>query len=63
MKSVFCKKADKPCRTEAESNKKALEKSMRAYKCEFCDFWHLTSKKKRTKSILLNRPLLEEHEY
>ena len=47
MKNDFCKRANKPCRTKDEAVIRAAEKGMRAYQCEFCGTWHLTSKEKR----------------
>lgn len=49
MRNEFCKCAQKVCRTEQECKVVALEKYLRAYKCEFCASWHLTSKDKRVK--------------
>lgn len=42
-KNEFCKYAGKPCRTEIDAELKALEKGMRAYLCESCGTFHLTS--------------------
>jgi len=51
MEKLFCMKAYKPCRTKEEAEQKAALSTeyRRAYKCEFCDWWHLTSNPKREK--------------
>lgn len=53
MKDDFCKRADKPCRTKEEAEAKAAlaTEYRRAYKCEFCGWWHLTSREKRPKVV------------
>lgn len=45
-KKPFCERAQKPCRTkEGAANKVArVSEYRRAYKCEFCDYWHITSR-------------------
>ena len=49
----FCKRADKPCRTQAEAEIKAHNSLQyrRAYKCEFCNQWHITSRLRREDEI------------
>lgn len=56
----FCKRANKPCRTEEESAVKAAEKGFRSYQCEFCGTWHLTSKLKKIRPAIRER---EEMDY
>jgi hypothetical protein len=44
-----CAVTGKLCRTEAAAKKRAEESrpKLRAYKCQFCPYWHLTHKKQR----------------
>lgn len=40
-----CIQTDKLCRLECTAKERAAQLKLRAYKCEFCDFWHLTHKR------------------
>ncbi len=53
----FCKRADKPCRTKEDAMERAsvVSEYRRAYKCEFCDYWHITSRLKHEDEILFEK--------
>lgn len=57
MKKEFCERAGKPCRTEDEAKAKADASTdyRRAYKCEFCDYWHITSRLRR-EDVVVHEP-------
>lgn len=62
MSQEFCKRAYKPCRSKVEALERANSSNeyRRVYKCEFCDWWHLTSKLKRDNE-LNTEPLDEDY--
>jgi hypothetical protein len=59
MKKEYCARAEKPCRSkeDAEAKADASTEYRRAYRCEFCDYWHLTSRLRREDEFLVvNEP-------
>lgn len=54
---LFCKNADKPCRTKENAEEKANTSSeyRRAYKCEFCEYWHISSRLKHEDVVTQER--------
>lgn len=49
----FCARASKPCRYEDDAKAKAdaSVEYRRAYRCEFCGYWHLTSRLRREDAV------------
>lgn len=42
-----CLRTDKLCRSERAAKRRARSMGLRAYKCEFCPYWHLTHVKNK----------------
>ncbi len=51
---LFCKRSGKPCRAKDEADLKveAYIEYRRAYKCEFCGYWHITSRLRREDMVI-----------
>lgn len=56
-KLPFCNYAQKPCRTEVGAKLRALEfdEYRRAYQCEDCHHWHITSRQKH-EDLIVHEP-------